>query len=74
MSRQAAFSLDPFALPDETQGRYRMFIAAAVIFAWSLGSWVVAVPNLYTLNFDLSPKKNHEYQDEHPIPSLGFCV
>ena len=48
--------LDPFALPQETRGRFRMFIAAAVVFAWSLGSWWVEVPNLYTIDWRAEPE------------------
>ncbi len=42
------FELDPFALPAETKGRFRMLIAAAAVFAWSLAAWLIHVPNLYT--------------------------
>ncbi len=42
------FELDPFVLPAETKGRFRMLVAAALVFAWSLSAWFVHVPNLYT--------------------------
>lgn len=44
-SDASAFSaLDPFALPTETRGRYRILIAAALIVAW--GSAVFVTPGL----------------------------
>ena len=37
-------ALDPFALPTETEGRYRMLVAAALLVAWSAASY--ATPGL----------------------------
>lgn len=46
--QQPPFALDPFVFPAETKGRFRMLVAAALAFAWSLSAWIVDVPNLYT--------------------------
>jgi len=42
------FELDPFSFPSETRGRFRMLVAAALAFTWSLASWWIQIPNLYT--------------------------
>lgn len=50
------FELDPFALPQETRARFHMFIAAAVMLAWSLGGAWIEVPNIYNLPWNVTPE------------------
>jgi hypothetical protein len=52
--------LDPFALPSETEGRFRMLMVAAVILAWSLSSHWIQVPNILLMSFQLGA----DYQAE----------
>lgn len=54
--------LDPFCLPQETRGRFWMFMAAAIAFTWSLGAWWVEVPNIYTLNWWAEPELQEHFE------------
>ncbi len=56
MENRSPFALDPFVFPAETKGRFRMLIAAALAFAWSLSAWFVHVPNIYTYASQVEPE------------------
>ncbi|MFP3939284.1 MAG: hypothetical protein ACLF0P_03160 [Thermoanaerobaculia bacterium] len=45
--------LDPFALPTETDGRFRMLVAAALVLAW--GTAAAVAPGLVISDRDLEP-------------------
>ena len=46
--------LDPFAFPTETQGRFRILMAAALVLAASLGSYLIAVPEVHIVPTETS--------------------
>ncbi len=48
--------LNPFAFPPETRGRFLMLIVAALVFTWSLASYVIYIPNPYTQMFQGAPE------------------
>lgn len=56
MPERPPFALDPFVFPPETKGRFRMLIAAALAFSWSLSAWFVQVPNPYTYASRIEPE------------------
>lgn len=45
--------LNPFALPPETSGLFRMLVVAAVLLTWSLGAHMIEVPNLWVASFQV---------------------
>lgn len=51
-------ALDPFALPTETHGRYRMLVAAALVLAWSAARY--ATPGLVLTPADRVAAPEHE--------------
>lgn len=52
--RHPGSTLDPFLLPAETDGRFRMLIAAAVMLVWGLSWHLIEAPSLLSLSEGLN--------------------